>query len=108
MLYDQHNVSPSVGSTSDRRLEQRFVQAAEVVIAWLCPALPPVRYTLLDLSDGGIRIRTSVPLATGMVGKVLRLLPAGRVINETVSVVWTRPSTLEGMTEVGLRFQAPS
>ncbi len=107
MLYDRHLKSLAAARNHDRRTDVRECQAAEVVISWICPALSTVRYEMLDRSTNGLRIRSSSPLVTGMLGKAVRILPQGHCLNQTVSIVWTKVAADGTYIEAGLHFQAP-
>lgn len=87
-------------SASERRLAPRAACTDEVVLMWLDDP-SPVRYGVLDRSDGGFRIRSAVPALTGSLARVLRLLPTGEPVNKTVMVAWSR-AVGEGF-ELGLR-----
>ncbi len=97
----------------DRRTSLRARCAAEVVIAWPAPAgespwmeepAMTCRYVASDVSDGGLRIRSALPLLEGTVGRALKLLPTGRDIDRAVMVAWCRRNDTAGRYEIGLRY----
>ncbi|MHC4247289.1 MAG: hypothetical protein ACYSUU_10860, partial [Planctomycetota bacterium] len=62
-------VEPTDQSTdADRREADRESISVEVVLAWHFNPDQPVRYRSVDLSDTGIRVRSSTPLLEGMTG----------------------------------------
>ena len=78
----------------------------EVVLAWHFNPEQPVRYRSVDLSDTGIRIRSSTPLLEGMTGTLKTILPEGQRLDRPVMVVWTRVGSGDASLgfEAGLRF----
>jgi len=76
-------------------------------VLWHHDSHMPVRYRVLDMSDGGIRIRSSLPMLTGMTGHAVRLLPEGTHLERPMMVVWVR-SAHDGLGfELGLQFLEP-
>ena len=103
MLHDPtlDRTTPTTGQT-ERRAEPRITCPAELILVWFYDTSTPVRYAMLDVSDGGFRIQTSTPIPTGTTGMVVRLLPEGEEVEEPVMVV--RISRAEpGVYHVGLR-----
>lgn len=90
----------------DRRESGRESISVEVVLAWHFNPDQPVRYRSVDLSDSGIRIRSSTPLLEGMTGTLKTVLPEGRHLDRPVMVVWTRAGGDDASLgfEAGLRF----
>lgn len=104
MLHDDISARKSEPSTkSDRRRKPRVPYPAELVLAWHCSMSDLTRYRIIDVSDGGFRIRSSTPLPGGMTGTVLRILPEGHQVAAAVMVVWCRESRQRGEYDVGLR-----
>ncbi len=91
---------------SDRRETDRDSISVEVVLAWHFNPDQPVRYRSVDLSETGIRVRSSTPLLEGMTGTLKTILPEGRHLERPVMVVWTRPGGDDSSHgfEAGLRF----
>lgn len=90
----------------DRRETDRESISVEVVLAWHFNPDQPVRYRSVDLSETGIRVRSSTPLLEGMTGTLKTVLPEGRHLDRPVMVVWARPrgdDPSKGF-EAGLRF----
>lgn len=105
MLND--NVMSRVSGTKscpDRRSGDRVPYPAELVLAWMHDLDMPVRYRIVDVSDGGFRVRTTCPMIVGTTGIVMRLLPEGTPINKSVMVVWIGPSNEHGERDAGLRY----
>ncbi len=91
-------------TTDDRRQSPRTAQRAELVVRWHHAPDTPIRYRVLDVGDGGIRILSSLPLLRGLSGTAIKLLPKGDLINRPCSVSWARPPALKGPFEIGLSF----
>jgi hypothetical protein len=92
--------------TSDlnRREATRNAVSVEVVLAWHFNPDQPVRYRSVDLSESGMRLRSSTPLLEGMTGTLRSVLPEGRKLDRSVMVVWSRPNGTSSGYEAGLRF----
>ena len=91
----------------DHRQTQRVPCPAEVTLIWHHDASHVVRYRVMDVSDGGLRLRSSVPMLEGTTGMVLRMLPEGTPIEKPVMLVWSRPRNGDadiGGYEIGLRY----
>ena len=105
MLHDRLIFGPDRRETdADRRRSARTEVRAELVIAWHHDPETPIRYGVLDIGEGGARIRSSAPLLKGMSGTAVKLLPAGEVLHRMCTVSWVRPAEPEGSFEIGLRF----
>jgi hypothetical protein len=95
---------------ADRRHGSDRVEVnAEAVVVWSHAPGVPVRYRALDISPGGMRVRSTLPLREGMIGTLLSLLPGGAAPNQAFQVVWCKrcndeSGALSGY-EAGLRFQ---
>ena len=63
-----------------------------------------VRYRVIDSSDGGFRLHSSLPLLQGMTGLALKLLPEGLDLQHPVMVAWSEPAGAGLGFEVGLTF----
>lgn len=63
-----------------------------------------VRYRVIDFSEGGFRLHSSLPLLTGMTGVALQLLPEFRTLSQPIMVAWSRASEAGIGFEVGLSF----
>jgi hypothetical protein len=87
---------------TERRSSPRVPCPAELVLVWFYDTSTPVRYSLLDVSEGGYRIQTTTPIPTGTTGMVVRLLPEGHEVEEPVMVVRIRRAK-PGVYDVGLR-----
>ena len=91
-------------TTLDRRRSPRTAHQAELVVRWHHAPDTPVRYRVLDVGDGGIRILSALPLLRGLSGTAIKLLPKGEAINRPCSVSWARPPAITGPFEIGLNF----
>lgn len=90
-------------SAHDLRQTTRVPCPAEVTLIWHHNPSSVIRYRVLDVSDGGLRLRSSVPLIDGTTGMVLRMLPEGTSIEKPVMVVWSHNAE-QGGYEIGLRY----
>ena len=102
----QNDSPDSARGTSDlnRRESIRNAVSVEVVMAWHFNPDQPVRYRSVDLSETGMRLRSSTPLLEGMTGTLRSILPEGRRLDRSVMVVWSRPAGIGSGYEAGLRF----
>ncbi len=91
-------------TTDDRRRSPRASSSAELVVRWHHDPNTPIRYRVLDVGEGGVRILSGIPLLRGMSGTAVKLLPDGESINRPCSVSWARPPALGGPFEIGLDF----
>ena len=91
-------------SNLNRRDATRNAVSVEVVLAWHFNPDQPVRYRSVDLSETGMRLRSSTPLLEGMTGTLRSVLPEGRRLDRSVMVVWSRPAGTGTGYEAGLRF----
>lgn len=89
-------------SAGERREEARAPCPGEVVMFWLHDPEMRIRFKLVDVSDGGFRIRSVAPVLKGTTGVVSRLLPEGTPIDRMVSVAWTQQGE-DGTWDIGLR-----
>lgn len=106
MLNDSLLPSNRTGVTcDDRRGGGRVPFPSDVVIQWHHDFSTAVRYRVMDVSDGGMRISSGFPMAQGMTGMALKLLPEGSAIDRSIMVAWCRVCETEhSRYEVGLRF----
>lgn len=95
-------------NTDDRRSSPRRPCPAEIVVRWHHEPGGTVRYQVEDHSEGGgMRIRSVMPMLTGMTASLLRLLPEGRRLDQQAMVVWCRPDEGGAGYVLGLRFMDP-
>ena len=81
----------NTNSTSDldqRDGKKRKKYDGEAVLRWSHDFSTPIRYTVVDRSEGGLRIVSHLPLNEGMTGLITRYLPEGRSVNQPVMVAW--------------------
>ena len=105
---DIHHVDAALEATSatdDRRHGDRVPFPAELILLWNHDASLRHRYRILDASDGGYRIRTSLPLLEGTTGMVIRVL-SGEMnsVAQPVMVAWCRRQHEGSGYEAGLRM----
>ena len=107
MLNDStmRNTDGSPLGGAERRGAARQNITCEAVVQWHFSPETPVRYLAMDMSETGLRIRSSTPLLEGMTGNLASLLPDIGPMNQAIMVVWTRPSAEEvGSYEAGIHF----
>ena len=105
MLHDPLLSGPDRQSPSgERRRSGRTAVQAELVVRWHHDPDTPVRFPVLNIGDGGARILSATPLARGMSGTAVKLLPRGEAIHRMCTVCWSRPQQDHGPFEIGLRF----
>jgi hypothetical protein len=97
----------SAAGPTERRTSDRVPYPAELTLLWHHDLEHVMRYRIVDVSDGGFRIRAAAPVIEGMTGTVLRLLPDGQKLNQSVMVRWVRQSE-GGLYDIGLRTFRPS
>ena len=78
----------STHNTDNRDGKERTSYDGEAVLRWSHDFNTPVRYAVVDRSDGGLRIISQFPLNEGMTGLITRYLPEGRSVNQPVMVAW--------------------
>ena len=100
LIPGHHRHDPS----QDRRHTARLAVRAELLVLWHHDPETAVRYPLIDIGDGGVRILSSIPLLKGMSGTAVKLLPRGETINRPCHVSWARPPVQDGPFEIGLAF----
>ncbi len=105
MLHDAV-FSRSLGAPDglERRTLRRTSSPAELVLIWHHDPQTPIRYQVIDAHENGVRIRTTVPMVEGMVGRALKMIPQGRSVDRSVMVVWVGPRNASGEHEAGLRY----
>ena len=103
MLHDQSmsRTSPTTG-LDNRRDAPRLETDREVLIAWHHAPDQGVRYGVVNESQGGCLITSTVPLIEGMTGTVLGRIPTKGHRYSALVVAWSRP--VDGTWHVGLRY----
>lgn len=95
----------------DRRASRRTAHVSsrtELLVLWHHDPEMPVRYRVLDSSTGGFRLRSSLPMLTGMTGHAVRILPHGTTLEKPIMIVWMNPARDGVGFELGLRFLEPA
>jgi len=90
-------------ASGERRRAHRSPIRGEVVVQWIHDPSELVRYRVLDRSETGLRLRLAVPIAVGLSGRALTILPEGASLGEAFVVAWCRPDA-EGGYEAGVRY----
>ena len=109
MLHDNALArSDDPSQACERRAFPRRIEPAEIVVRWHHEPGGPIRYELIDRSDGGVRIHSSLPMKTGMTAKLLRVLPEGRPLGRSAMVVWCRTAPEGEGYHLGMRFMEPA
>ncbi len=74
----------------DRRDRGRMAIVTDALVRWHHDPNKQVRYETLDISEGGMRIRSSCALLEGMTGRVRLSLPDTPTIDRPAMVAWSR------------------
>jgi hypothetical protein len=89
MIHDS-NISAGNSTTNDNRRDKtRTEYSGEAVLRWSHDFDTPVRYRVVDRSEGGMRIVSQFPLSEGMTGIVTRYLPEGTPVHQPMMVAWS-------------------
>ena len=104
MLNDAITARAMAARRSDDRSADRARCPGEIVLRWLHDQSSTMRYELVDVSDGGYKVHSSLPVIPGTVAMLLRLLPTGEALNQSAIVAWTKPCDERGGFDVGLRL----
>jgi hypothetical protein len=87
MIYDS-NIQSDI-SNQNRRNKDRTTFSGEAVLRWSHDFDTPVRYQVVDRSEGGMRIVSQFPLSEGMTGVITRYLPEGTSVHQPMMVAWS-------------------
>ncbi|MEM7228740.1 MAG: PilZ domain-containing protein [Planctomycetota bacterium] len=105
MIHDgvlEHVMPPN--PTDERRSETRLPFTTELTIVWHHDLDSMGRYSVIDVSEHGLRVRSRLPMVKGMTGMALRLLPEGTPLDRTVMVRWVRKVDDGSGYDIGLSF----
>lgn len=91
-------------TTGNRRENKRTTTGGELVIDWHILPGAPGRYALVNESEGGCLVCSTVPLVEGMTGRVRTRLPDGDPGRVSVVVAWIR--RVGATYHIGLRYFA--
>jgi hypothetical protein len=91
-------------STQNRRNNNRTEFSGEAVLRWSHDFDTPVRYKVMDKSEGGMRIVSQFPLSEGMTGVVTRYLPEGKSVHQPMMVAWSSKEGDEDGFHCGIWF----
>ena len=103
-MFGKNDRDAAASKADERRGSDRSDLQVEVVVAWHFQPDQTMRYRSLDLSETGMRIRSSTPLLEGMTGVLVSVLPEGCRLDRACMVVWSRHAASEEGYEAGLRF----
>ena len=87
-----------------RRSKNRTEYDGEAVLRWSNDFSTPVRYTVVDRSEVGLRIISQVPVNAGMTGLITRYLPEGESVNRPVMVAWASSTPGDDGYHCGIWF----
>ena len=104
MIHDPSITSASSTSNQNRRNTQRKDSSLEAVLRWSHDYDTPVRYIVVDRSEGGMRIISQFPLTEGMTGVVTRYLPEGKAVHQPMMVAWTNTTPDDDGYHCGIWF----
>lgn len=97
----------NTNSTSDldhRNGKERKKYDGEAVLRWSHDFSTPIRYTVVDRSEGGLRIVSHLPLNEGMTGLITRYLPEGQSVNQPIMVAWASSTPDDDGYHCGIWF----
>jgi hypothetical protein len=97
------NSSPK-RETDQRNGNERAEYDGEAVLRWSHDFNTPIRYTVVDRSEGGLRIISQLPLNEGMTGLITRYLPEGQSVNQPVMVAWASSTPDDDGYHCGIWF----
>ena len=104
MIHDPSISSAFTTSNQNRRNTQRKGSSLEAVLRWSHDYDTPVRYIVVDRSEGGMRIISQFPLTEGMTGVVTRYLPEGEAVHQPMMVAWTNNTPDDDGYHCGIWF----
>ena len=104
MIHDPSISSAFSTSNQNRRNTQRKGSSLEAVLRWSHDYDTPVRYIVVDRSEGGMRIISQFPLTEGMTGVVTRYLPEGKAVHQPMMVAWTNNTPDDDGYHCGIWF----
>jgi hypothetical protein len=105
MINDSAFLSLHTNSKNDtRKGKDRTKYDGEAVLRWSHDFSTPVRYTVVDRSEGGLRIISQLPLIEGMTGLITRYLPEGESVNQPVMVAWASSTPDDDGYHCGIWF----
>ncbi|MFT4594068.1 MAG: hypothetical protein ACI9JK_001793 [Phycisphaerales bacterium] len=102
MIYDS-NIQSDV-SSQNRRNKARTACSGEAVLRWSHDFDTPVRYNVIDRSEGGMQISSQFPLSEGMTGVVTRYLPEGTAVHQPMMVAWSSSEADDDGYRCGIWF----
>ncbi|MDP7008002.1 MAG: hypothetical protein QGI78_00350 [Phycisphaerales bacterium] len=88
----------------EHRCTARQNYQGEAILRWSHDFGTPVRYQVVDRSEGGIRIVSQLPLTEGMTGVITRYLPEGTPINQPIMVAWASSTPDDDGYHCGIWF----
>ncbi len=110
MLHADINRSRVSGEApaDERRNRARLPEAvrSEIVITWDHNPSQSIRFRLVDRTDDGVRIASTLPVLSGLTGIAQYVLPRNEALNAAFSVAWSSEAPVEGEYHAGLRISA--
>ncbi|MDP6541635.1 MAG: hypothetical protein QF444_05800 [Phycisphaerales bacterium] len=105
MINDQSLQDTNTTQDTDKRQGKlRTTYDGEAVLRWSHDFNTPVRYAVVDRSEGGLRIISHFPLNEGMTGLITRYLPEGKSVNQPVMVAWASDTPDDDGYHCGIWF----
>jgi hypothetical protein len=104
MIHDQSIRPEDTSIDSNRRDSARTEYHGEAVLRWSHDFDTPVRYRVVDRSEGGMRIISQFPLSEGMTGIITRYLPEGTAVHQPMMVAWSSSTPGDDGYHCGIWF----
>jgi|TARA_Y100000031_G_scaffold132000_1_gene152722 hypothetical protein len=104
MIHDSSITPKRTTSDQNRRDRTRTAFHGEAVLRWSHDFDTPIRYKVVDKSEGGMRIISQFPLSEGMTGVITRYLPEGESVHQPMMVAWSSSTPDEDGYHCGIWF----
>ena len=104
MIHDPSITSEHASANQNRRDRTRTEYQGEAVLRWSHDFDTPVRYRVVDRSEGGMRIISQFPLSEGMTGVITRYLPEGTTVHQPMMVAWSSTTPDDDGYHCGIWF----
>lgn len=104
MIHDPSITSETSSINQNRRDRTRTEYQGEAVLRWSHDFDTPIRYQVVDRSEGGMRIISQFPLSEGMTGVITRYLPEGTPVHQPMMVAWSNTTPDDNGYHCGIWF----
>ncbi len=104
MIHDPSIKSDTSSANQNRRDRSRTAFQGEAVLRWSHDFNTPIRYQVVDRSNGGMRIISQFPLSEGMTGVITRYLPEGEAVHQPMMVAWSSSTPCDDGYHCGIWF----